>query len=225
LLANTLSGGVKLLNRQKILKTLRRQKVMTISEIALFLQCAVISARRKLKEWKALTSCNKNGKFYTLPEITEFNAQGLWRHEDILFSQHGNFKKTIQYLVNTSTGGLSSKEISAITGLNSNNPIFYTLRDDEKLRIEKCDGHAILFSSQIESLQLQRSERSRRKAKNLPCYENAIKILVEMIKSPGIDSKQLVKRLSKQGIKVSEGSIHALWLKHGLSKKNLDTQQ
>lgn len=205
-----------------LLKKLRQRKVITIDESAKLFSCSVVSARRKLKAWDAFTSCNRNGKFYTLLEITDFDESGLWWYEEILFSQHGNLKNTLRHLIDTSSCGLSGKELSALTGVMPNNPIVYQLRDKGQLRLEKHEKRMVLFSIDDQNWQKQRTERSRIKPAILPKCEHAVAILIEMIKMPGIDIQGIAVRLRKRGIKILEESIKALLVKHNLLKKTPD---
>ena len=59
------------------------RKVLTIAELAKILICSFITVRRRLKEWRAYTSYNKNGRYYTLPSIPKFNKNGIWTYKDI----------------------------------------------------------------------------------------------------------------------------------------------
>ena len=63
------------------------KKVQTVTELSEILQCSLITVRRRLKEWDACTSYNKNGRYYTLRSIPTFNKNGIWRYLDIYFSK------------------------------------------------------------------------------------------------------------------------------------------
>ncbi len=78
------------MNDKTFLDTFRTKKIMTIQEIAGCLGLSVVTARRRLKKWKGLTSINANNSYYTLPEIVRFDENGLWRFRTVLFSMHGN---------------------------------------------------------------------------------------------------------------------------------------
>ena len=72
----------------KTLQFFRKKKVMKIDQLALFLERSVPTARRRLKEWKTCTSYNHNGKYYVLPDVPKFDANGLWQYDSIRFSQN-----------------------------------------------------------------------------------------------------------------------------------------
>jgi hypothetical protein len=67
-----------------------QQKIITLEQLIGLLECSAITARRRLKQWQTYTSINKNGRYYTLPQIPEFDQSGLWRYQTVLFSKHGN---------------------------------------------------------------------------------------------------------------------------------------
>ena len=79
----------------KVLKQFRAKKVMTLAELTAGLDCSPRTVHRRLKTWRAINSYNHNGRYYTLPEVPEFDTHGLWRYRDIRFSQHGNLTDTV----------------------------------------------------------------------------------------------------------------------------------
>ena len=82
-----------------VIRSFKKQKVVTIDQLASWLSCSVVTARRRLKAWRAYTSYNRNGRYYTLPEIAQFDDIGLWRYQGAFFSKHGNLKQTLVHLV------------------------------------------------------------------------------------------------------------------------------
>ncbi len=90
---------------------------MTVVLLAAWLSCSIATARRRLKAWSTYTSYNHNGRYYTLPEIAEFDDNGLWHHQGVFFSKHGNLKQTLVHLVSHSVQGLSGAELGKLLGL------------------------------------------------------------------------------------------------------------
>ena len=78
---------------KEALHIFRKRKVLSLDQLVEVMQCSAANLRLKLKKWKAFTSYNFCGKYYCLPEIPSFDANGLWRHKDICFSKHGTLKK------------------------------------------------------------------------------------------------------------------------------------
>ena len=102
----------KITNDTKILKIIFKRKTITIDVLSSLLNSSIKTARRRLKLWEAHTSYNENGRFYTLPSIPEFDANGLWGHRSIRFSKYGNLKQTTINLIKRSKAGLDAAEIS-----------------------------------------------------------------------------------------------------------------
>ena len=69
----------------KALKAFRRRKVMTLEEVAELVDSSIHTARRRLKEWRTHTSYNQNGRYYTPPDVPEFDADGLWHWRGVFF--------------------------------------------------------------------------------------------------------------------------------------------
>ncbi len=70
---------------QKRLKAFRRRKIMTLGEVAELVQSSIYTARRRLKQLRAHTSYNQNGRYYALPDVPEFDADGLWHWRGVFF--------------------------------------------------------------------------------------------------------------------------------------------
>jgi len=149
------------MNEKAFLDTFKAKKVLTIQEIAGYLGLSVVTARRRLKKWKALTSINANNRYYTLPEIVRFDENGLWRFRTILFSRHGNLKKTIVHLIKSAETGLSAHQVAEIVSLPINSSILSRLRTLTGIRREKHGGQFVYFvdenareNKQVENLDL-----------------------------------------------------------------------
>ena len=74
------------MDEKHVYQRFRRQKIITIDQLVKLLTSSVITARRRLKKWQTYTSINKNGRYYTLPQIPVFDENGLWWYQTVLFS-------------------------------------------------------------------------------------------------------------------------------------------
>lgn len=85
---------------------LRKQKIATLQELMAVLGTdARRTVFRKLRELPRLTSYSHCGRYYTLEDIAEFNAQGLWSHREVWFSTRGTLLETAAALVAASERG------------------------------------------------------------------------------------------------------------------------
>ena len=205
------------------LSTFRLKKVITIKELSEILQCSFSTTRRRLKEWKALTSYNKSGSYYTLPGIPEFSKRGLWNYRGVFFSKHGTFKNTIIHFVRTSEKGLSNSEIEKILGVNPNSFI-PQYRDVAELKRERYKREVVYFSSEEEVYKLQKERRfpgEPSAAKLLP-DAITIEVLVELVRNPGISIEELLSRVNKKGYEIAASTVGSLLEYHNIPKKKLN---
>ena len=148
----------KINHNQQTIDVFKQHKVLTFVEISSLLQLSRATVRRRLKEWKVISSYNKSGQYYTLPLVPKFNKQGLWKHEGAFFSRHGTMKSTIIHLVKISKRGLSSTELEEILGIN---PKSYLpqCKQLEGVRREKYKREVVYFSSDDTVYQQQKKKR------------------------------------------------------------------
>ena len=69
------------------------------------------SGFRYLRELHHLTSYTHNGKYYTLPEIAQFDSHGFWYFGDVGFSVHGTLIDTVHQAITQSLAGKSNSEL------------------------------------------------------------------------------------------------------------------
>jgi hypothetical protein len=94
---------------------LRRKKIATLPELKQALGTHVdTTVFRKLKELSYRSSYSHRGRYYTLAEIPEFDAQGLWAFRAVWFSRWGNLVSTLEALVNASPQGYFAHELQPI---------------------------------------------------------------------------------------------------------------
>jgi hypothetical protein len=214
------------MHETNVLKKFLLIKVLTIEQLVELLESSVITARRYLKKWKAYTSFNHNGRYYTLPAIPHFDNNGIWKYQTILFSKYGNLKQTIIELIKGSEAGLSAREVAQIVGIPSNSSVFSQLRNVAGIRREKHQGRFVYFSDEHDRYQKQRLALYRAQAEaGLPSDEEAVLILVQYIKHPHISIDELSERVGRQGKMIDPHVIRSFLEHHDLLKKTPDTGQ
>jgi hypothetical protein len=177
------------------------------------------TARRRLKRWGVHTSYNRNGRYYTLPEVPEFDAHGLWRCRGVFFSQHGNLKQTVVELVGRSPAGLDAGEMRSLLGLEPRS-FLSAFAEHPRLRREKTQGRFVYYSSDPAVHRAQRQRRCALSVKGRePTPFEAVAILVEKIKHPALSHEALSRRLRKQKLLVEPQGIEKLFVRHGLEVK------
>jgi len=208
------------MDEKKVLQKFRRQKIITLDQLVKLLTCSVITARRRLKKWQTYTSINKNGRYYALPQIPVFDENDLWWYQTVLFSKHGNLTQTIVELIRASEKGLSAVEIAGIVDLAPNSSFLSRIKDVPGIRREKHQGRFIYLSDRPEIYNKQKHRWTfSRSIADFPTDAQAIIILVQLIKHPGIGIEQLAGKVAKQDGRIDPGAVRRLLQFHGLLKK------
>ena len=204
------------------LEIFRKERVMTLKGLAYLLHCCERTVQRRLKQWRAYTSYNFNGRFYALPDIPKFNRNGIWRYKTISFSRYGNLKKTVVRLVHDSAAGLPATELGKLVGLLPRSFLSH-FRGVEQLHREIVGNRFVYFSSDKKILTRQKQKRQEAEARarlaELPMDAEAIDILVERIKHPHLSAEQLSVRLRKKGHRIAPEAICNFFAYQGLLKK------
>jgi hypothetical protein len=203
----------------RVLNAIFERKVVTIDVLSSLLSSSIKTARRRLTLWEAYTSYNKNGRFYTLPGIPQFDGNGLWAYRSVRFSEHGNLRQTASELIRLSKAGLDAAEMSDLLGIPVRS-FLSSLRKHTDTRREKLQGRFVYFTAVEQEFIEQRNHRvAMTRITQLPNDIDAILILVETIKNPHLDAEALSVRLRQQSCIVTPKSIMNLFTYHGLTVK------
>ena len=203
----------------KTLKAFRRRKVMTLEEVAELVHSSIHTARRRLKEWRTHTSYNQNGRYYTPPDVPEFDADGLWHWRGVFFSRYGNLKQTVVELIRRSAAGLDAGEMGSLLGLDPRS-FLSSFADHPQIKREKSQGRFVYYCADRSAYSGQQQRRSVLIAEGRqPTSFEAIAILVEKIKHPALTNEALSRRLKKQKLSVEPETIKNLLVRHGLAEK------
>lgn len=203
----------------RIQKTIAERKVITIDVLTSLLNSSIKTARRRLKLWEAYTSYNENGRFYTLPSIPEFDANGLWAYRSIRFSKYGNLRQTAINLIKRSSAGLDAAEINDLLGIPVRS-FLSALQKHADIRREKIQGRFVYFAAVEQEFNEQKSRRvSMTRITQLPRDTEAILILVETIRNPHLSAEALSVKLRESNCVVTPESIRNLFAYYGLTVK------
>ena len=213
------------MDEKDVLRKFRRQKIITLEQLVCLLQCSAITVRRRLKKWQTYTSINKNGRYYTLPQIPVFDEIGLWKYQTVLFSKHGNLKQTVIELIRQSPSGLDAGQIAKKLDLAANSSFFSQLKNVAALRREKHQGRFVYFSDSAQIYDRQKQQRMLSNYIELPTDAEAVVILVQLIKHPGIGIEQLVDKVAQVNRRIEADAIKRFLEFHGLLKKTSDTKR
>ena len=202
-----------------LLRRWRRKKVITLAELKQELHSSVRTLRRRLQAWGALASFNHNSRFYTLPELPQFDEQGLWFHRDIGFSSHGHLPQTIVALVHQSPGGLTAVQLGQRLRLDPRS-FLWQFHQHPSLPREKCQELYVYFAADPALAARQKAARSVAVAPvGLPTAEESIAVLVQAMQHPEHTPEQLAAALHSAYPHLSAPAIVALFEHHHLTLK------
>ena len=201
-------------------------KLFSVGELASVLTCSIPNARLKIKQWRAYTSYNQNGRYYTLPQVPQFNEYGLWRYNDVAFSKHGNLKKTIIHLVTASYSGLSGSQLGELLGLLPQS-FLHHFRNCPGIYREKYNGVFIYFSDtdKVRETQVeQRRSLAQQSAIVTISDLEAVMILVAILRQHGISAEDIMVLPEIKKSKLKLVNLQGFMEYHGLLKKTPDTR-
>ena len=136
----------KPIDSELLLTYLKDKKIATIDELKSILrtQCRM-TVFRKLSKLDYISSYSHRGKYYSLKRIARYNKYGIWTYKSVLFSQNGTLKKTIEFLINSSTQGYTASELNSILKVKVENTLLELVRQKIIIR-QKISGIYIYFS-------------------------------------------------------------------------------
>jgi hypothetical protein len=207
----------------EVLQPFRQHKVLRMEKIMDLCGCSAMTARRALRAHGYLTSYNFNAGYYTLAEIPEFDDDGLWAYRNIRFSRHGTLPRTLRQLVSDSSSGMSSAELEKRLKVNPRPRLTQLIHQGEVAR-EKLRGTFVYFSTDAVRQRDQLAQRCDEQTDalvrmSLPAPDRIIAVLVERILRPEIGVEQLVRRLSRRGLKMRPKEIEAIFTHYKLTEK------
>ena len=210
----------------KIVK-FKKMKVVKKQELVKLFDCSGRTVQRKLNKIDSIRSYNKNGQYFSLKSVAEFNEAGIWCYKSICFSKFGNLTQTIIAVVSNSVSGITASEICIVLKLSEQSFLTF-FKNIPQIRKEKFSRKSVYFSA--DETIYQQQYQNRQKENKLSSNEHLtdtiiILILIEKIKNPEFDEFSLYHILDKQGVNVSAESIIELFKSFGIKKNSIFKQQ
>ena len=119
---------------------LRRQTIATLPELMAALGTeAKRTVFRKLRTLAYRSSYSHRGRYYTLDELTHFDALGLWSYQDVWFSSHDTLLSTAATTVDASDAGYFVDELDNVLHVGTKD-VLRKLVLDVRLTREQLTG-------------------------------------------------------------------------------------
>ena len=114
---------------------LRKQKIATMTELKDVLGSAAdITIFRKLAELSYQTSYSHRGRYYTLADIPQYDAWGLWSYRSVWFSRRGTLLATAEALVQEADAGFFVAELEGVLNVEVKGALLRLVRQQKLAR-------------------------------------------------------------------------------------------
>jgi len=182
---------------------------------------------RYLKKLNYISSYTHAGKYYSLPEIAQFDQNGLWQRGNIGFSKYGTLLNTLEHIVNHSNAGKTNSDLEEQFKTRVQNPLL-TLVNAKKIGREKLIQKTYLYVSVDPETRKKQVTTRHSQGKKRPISDwTSIEILVEIIRlsSHSVTPAIVSNSLHQKGSSISREEINQVFREYGLEKKTLDSAQ
>ena len=196
-------------------------QVLTLEQLCEKLQRTQPTVFRKLSEHGYYSSYNHAGKFYTIPEIPNFDSNNLWMFKGARFSKNGSLKETVWHFVKESKNGKTHAELFAILGVRCQNTLL-NLVQENKIQRAKI-GSSFVYLNSKRSIQKKQKYHRKIYAESLkrihPSYPQKIATLLELIKKPKASRQEIVLRCQRTGVDINKSIVDEIFKQFDLDKK------
>lgn len=178
---------------------------------------------RYLSELRCFTSYTHTGRYYSLPDVVQFDENGFWHYGDIGFSSHGTLIDTLQHVISTSESGKTSSELEKLFQVRVQNSLQKLLKP-KKITVMSSEK-PILYISSDSSIGQQQIETRQKvgNRKKLPPWIIA-EILIACVHtlSSFPNMEDVMKWLKRKGSSITREQVAQVFEEENLEKKTLD---
>lgn len=204
-------------------KHFKKNKLAQLKELSATLGTSSrMSIFRRLSKLDYISSYTHAGSYYSLSEAIHFDENGLWYHEGVGFSEHGNLKKTIVELIELSPNGRTQAELQSQLHIRVHNTLLDLCRC-ASINWSKINGVKVYVSSNIEKSKTQLLHRDTQLT--LPSSEQLtnwliIDVLVAIIQCSRkeIVADEILKKLAPKNRGITLEHINRVIEKFNLKK-------
>lgn len=179
-----------------------------------------MSVFRRMKEAGYLSSYTHSGRFYTLREVPQFDAAGLWRHRDVGFSRAGTLKATVAEAVEQSPVGRTHAELQEILRVRVFNTLLELVRA-EKVRREALASRGALYVSADKTRASEQLQRRLKAGSTMTASTLVIEVLLELLHGAAVEARpvEVAQRLSARGLSIPVEQVREVFERYGLGEK------
>ena len=178
---------------------------------------------RYLQDLKHLTSYTQSGKYYTLPEIAQFDDDGFWYYGEIGFSARGTLIKTLAHVITMSESGKTNSELEKYFRTRVQESL-RTLLSTNIIKRKKIANRQLYVNSDPTIGDLQIKKRIRVGPRKRLSEWIIAEILIEAVRCSATPPQieDVAKRLSKRGSLITQEQVQQVFEEFDLEKKTPD---
>jgi hypothetical protein len=211
--------------RDALLRLFRRKRVADLGEVLTTIDSrSRMTAFRRLSAVGYLSSYSHAGRYYTLRDVPEFDADGLWQHEGVLFSHAGTLKEAVARMVAQAEAGQFHRELQLRLRLRVHNTLA-DLVENRRVGRERLQGEYLYVSADAERAAIQVAHRTQVGREPKPDDRldpvMVIEVLAEVIHGSvvALDAEDVAARLAARGVAVTVAQVAEIFRRHGVGKK------
>jgi hypothetical protein len=189
--------------------------ILTMTDIKKILGTNVnMTAYRILSNFSYISSYSHAGRYYTLPEIAQFDEHGIWEYSRVYFSQYITLKESILNMLNQSTTGYSANELKGLFKVSVYNTVL-NLYKQNQIKREQIGNEYIYFSV---SKHAQQFHQRRSEAMDYFCsaYDDYLSLFISTL-----NEKQKRWFAGLQSIKLGYGGDKIIAQKFDMDAKTV----
>jgi hypothetical protein len=138
---------------------LHQTRVATLDQLKHVLgTTGTMTVFRRLKALGYRSSYSHRGQYYTLRELPDFDAQGLWEWHGVWFSQYGNLVETAGAFVEAADRGVSAGELREVLHVECQRALLKLYQDGRVARA-RLGGVQVYLSADPDRQHRQRWRR------------------------------------------------------------------
>lgn len=174
------------------------------------------------------SSYSHAGRYYTLRDIPQFDAHGLWLFGEIRFSKHGTLRATVVVLVREAPAGRTHEELEVLLGLRVHDTL-RSLVETRTLGRQRLQSVYVYLDSEPQHAAAQLEARRTQVVAPVPepvhgdspslDPPRVVQVLVAVIHAPKDNAHVIAARLRAGGLAVSDEQVQAVFMHYELEKK------
>jgi len=212
----------------RVVEQLRTQRVASWTQLARRLRCSTKTVQRALAKVGYFNSINHNGGFVTLRSVPQFDRHGLWTHDTVHFSRHGNLLDTLKRLVEQAPGGRTMQELEQLVGTRVHNHVSRLVREGKRGRFF-LGRQVVYVAADARQQEAQRHVRHQAEAPPVPARDQSdvppgldairvIRVLVWLLEKPEAGVASVARGLQARGVAVRAEQVRQILDFYGLKK-------